>query len=246
MQELQKLPDLRGLKIPGAEAHISRNSLLLQRLLKLLRPAGIRPEQNHHIPILYRPQRTGLLVRHLKALIQCTDFGSNCPGFKAAHRLSAFLLLRKNQIFRVIPGVFRVRSTLIKGSILIIDNPAKLLPHNLLKQRVDSLQNLSAAPEILMQVNPLTIGFFLRIGMVLFHEKLRSCQTEFINALLDISYHEAVISSVLFSGNCRQKIFLHQITVLVFINQNLVKALPVLLCRPGRNNLPVFSGKQNL
>ena len=55
MQELQKLPDLRGFKIPGAEAHISRNSLLLQRLLKLLRPAGIRPEQNHHIPVQYRP-----------------------------------------------------------------------------------------------------------------------------------------------------------------------------------------------
>ena len=215
----------------------------MQRLLELLCPAGIRPEQNHHIPVLYRPQRPGLLIRHLKILVQCTDFGSNRSRFKAAHRLAAFFLLRKKQVFRLVPVIFRIGSPLIKGSILIIDNPAKLLPHNLLKQRIDSLQNLSAAPEILMQVDPLAIRFFLRIGMVLFHEKLRSCQTELINTLLDISYHEAVIASVLFSGNRRQKVFLHQITVLVFINQDLVKALPVLLCRLGRNNFSVFFDK---
>ena len=38
-------------------------------------------------------------------------------------------------------------------------------------------------------------------GMVLFHEKLRSCQTEFINALLDISYHEPVKCVLFLSGN---------------------------------------------
>ena len=171
----------------------------MQCLLKLLCPAGVRPEQNYHVPVLYRTQRTGLLIRHLEIPVQCTDFGSNRPCFKAAHRLAAFFLLRKNQVFRLIPVIFRIGSALIKCGILIIDNPAKLLPHNLLKQGVDSFQNLSAASEILMQINPLAVGFFLCIGMVLFHEKLRSCQTELINALLDISYHEAVVSSVRFS-----------------------------------------------
>ena len=79
-----------------------------------------------------------------------------------------------------------------------------------------------------MQVNPLAAGFFLRIGMVLFHEKLRSCQTEFINALLDISYHETVKCALFLPGNTLKEQLLNQIAVLILIDQDLGKKLPVL------------------
>ena len=82
--------------------------------------------------------------------------------------------------------------------------------------------------------------------MVLFQKQLRSSKTEFVNALLHISYHKNIILSEPFPGHCLQKRFLHQIAVLIFIYQNLFKLTAQFVCCLCIDHPAFFPANQNL
>ena len=84
------------------------------------------------------------------------------------------------------------------------------------------------------------------IGVIFLQKQLRSCQTKLIDTLLHISYHETVEFSFLFTGHCQKQIFLYQIAVLIFINQNFMKILPVLLSHSTGSDFAVFPAKQDI
>ena len=98
-----------------------------------------------------------------------------------------------------------------------------------------------------MQINSLSHRVIIRITGVFFDKKLRSCQSELINALLDISYHEPVKCVLFLSGNTFKEQLLDQIAVLVLVDQDLGKKLPVLPgSRCGSKASILLSLKQDL
>ena len=94
------------------------------------------------------------------------------------------------------------------------------------------MKNRIPAAEVLLKLDHLTWTFLPCIGGIFFHKKLRSCQTEPVDALLHVSYHKHVWMADPLSGNAADQRFLHQIAVLVLIHQNLlVLAAQFLCCR---------------
>ena len=65
--------------------------------------------------------------------------------------------------------------------------------HNLIKNLVDAVYYLRPATEVFMQVDFLLAAFLTRIRLVLFHKQFRPCQTEAVDALLDVSDHKQVM-----------------------------------------------------
>ena len=86
---------------------------------------------------------------------------------------------------------------------------SQVFPHYLSENKVYTLQNLFPAPEIFVQVNSLLLCFFCGITFIFFHEKLRPCQTETIDTLLYISYHEDIFLLVDPPGYCCCQKLLH-------------------------------------
>ena len=82
--------------------------------------------------------------------------------------------------------------------------------------------------------------------MIFFQKQLRPCQAEFVNTLLYIPHHEPVKLPFLFPGHRLQQIFLYQIAVLILVDENFRKMLPVLQCHTAGNHLPLLSGQQNV
>ena len=77
--------------------------------------------------------------------------------------------------------------------------------------------------------------------MVFLHEQFGSRQPELIDALLDIADHEAVEAPLRFPGDRLQQEFLYQIAVLIFVNEDFFKVLPVFLGDPARpDGIPIL------
>ena len=79
-----------------------------------------------------------------------------------------------------------------------------------------------------MQVDTLRGALFQRIGIVFFHEKFRSCETEPVNTLLYIPDHENIIFPTLLSGNGAKQCLLHFVAVLILVDHDLLKGIPEL------------------
>ena len=60
------------------------------------------------------------------------------------------------------------------------------------------------------------------IGFIFLYEKLRLCQAEFINTLLNVAHHKYVGRPEPLSGNTADQRLLYLIAVLIFIHQNLL------------------------
>ncbi len=81
---------------------------------------------------------------------------------------------------------------------------------------------------------------FLPVGRIFLQKKLRPRQTEFIDALLHIPYHESIVSALFLTGNTGQDIFLHKIAVLVLINQDLMEMAAVFQSSFSRRTFSLF------
>ena len=77
-----------------------------------------------------------------------------------------------------------------------------------------------------MQIDTLCGTLFQRIGIVFFHEKFRSCETEPVNTLLYIPDHENIIFPTLLSGNGAKQCLLHFVAVLILVDHDLFKSIP--------------------
>ena len=90
----------------------------------------------------------------------------------------------------------QVRCTAIERRILIVCHPAKVRIHNFIEDIITVIHHLLTASEILMKIDSLLHTVIDIKPSVLFHEKLRSRQTEPINTLLDITDHKHVVSAI--------------------------------------------------
>ena len=73
--------------------------------------------------------------------------------------------------------------------------------YNAVKNVIDRGQHLRAAPEVFVKLDLLVRPLLFFIGLIFLHKKLRSRQTEFIDALLHITYHETVVTTLFFPGD---------------------------------------------
>ena len=92
-----------------------------------------------------------------------------------------------------------------------------------------------------MKVDSLLFSFLRCVGLIFFHEKLRSCKTETVNALFYVSHHENIFSLVYPPGNKVCEKLLHKIAVLILVHENLVvffRKLPC--CLAWRKGIPFF------
>ena len=140
-------------------------------------------------------------------------------------------MVRRHALFFFL---YRINRPWIKRRFLIVFHAAKGFSHDPRKNKVHAIQHFCPAAEIPMKIDPSSFRSFLPILPVLFHKDFRPCQTEFIDALLHIPYHKPVKLSLFFPGNTFQQHLLHQIAVLVFIDQDLFKIIPVIQRRTAR------------
>ena len=91
-----------------------------------------------------------------------------------------------------------------------------------------------------MQVDPLLHTVCETVCLVFLHEKFRSGKTKAVNTLLYIPYHEDIVSALRHSGHAGQDGLLHQVTVLIFINHDLLKPVLIFSCGRRRDQFPVF------
>ena len=74
-----------------------------------------------------------------------------------------------------------------------------------------------------MQFYLLVEAFFRCIAVIFFQKQLRAGQTELINALLHIPHHKNIGTAEPLPGNTVNQGLLHQVAVLVFVNEYLVE-----------------------
>ena len=97
-----------------------------------------------------------------------------------------------------------------------------------------------------MEVNAHGVFSRLPVSLVLFQKQLRPCQPEFINALLHVAHHKAVKTAFRFPADTGQQILLHQIAVLILVNQNLMKTAPVSKSGFRRHIISLFLTQKHL
>ena len=132
---------------------------------------------------------------------------------------------------KVLTGIYRA---LFQGRVFRVVNTADLPAHDPPEQGIDGIQDLPAAAEVLVQLDPLQLRVVRPVAVVFFHEDLGPGQAEAVDALLDIPDHKAVVFSVLLAGYDLQEELLHLIAVLIFVDQDLGVVAPQGLCRaPG-------------
>jgi len=85
-----------------------------------------------------------------------------------------------------------------------------------------------------VQIDTLRTAFLQRVGIVFFHKKLRSRQTEAVDTLLDVPHHEQVVRSALLSRDRPKKRLLHMIAVLILVDHDLLVHVAELLRRSAR------------
>ena len=134
----------------------------------------------------------------------------------------------------------------MQGRILIVDNASHFPPHNPCKNRIYTVKHLPAASEILMEINPHGMISRLSVSLMLFQKQLRPCQPEFINTLLHIPHHKTIVPALRFPADAGEQILLHQIAVLILVNQDLMKTAPVVKRRLRRHITALFLPHKNL
>ena len=119
----------------------------------------------------------------------------------ALFALSLFRLADQ-QSFTAVRRILRSRigCPWIQCCLVIVSDTANLPAHDTGKYIVYRIHHLYAASEIFRQVDSAQISCLL-IGVVFFQKQFRSRQTEFVDALLHIAYHEAVVMSLSFPGD---------------------------------------------
>ena len=152
----------------------------------------------------------------------------------------------RRRVFR-----FRKSRARLKSCIRIILHAAEITSHDLFKYRVDTVQHTSAASEVTMQVNSAVLRRIRPlITIQLLHKDFRSGKPEPVNALLHISYHEAVGLRLFILRNCFKNQLLDHIAVLVLIDQDLCKKVSVFKRRLRRHSffrgLPRFMLHQDI
>ena len=115
----------------------------------------------------------------------------------------------------------------MQGRLLIVRNAAQFLSHNPRKDSVHTVNDFPSAPEILMQVYPSGVFCAAPVNLLFFQKQLRPCQTEFINALLHIPHHKAVVPSLGLPADAGKQILLHQIAVLILVYHNFMEPASV-------------------
>ena len=143
--------------------------------------------------------------------------------------------------------------TRIQGFIRPVGDAPDLPPHDLPEDQIHGLKHLSSGAEVLMQIDSQPAGllrlpnclflntflsfrtvFLFPIAFILFHENTGIGHPEPVDALLDISHHEAVVHAPALPGYARQKQLLDLIGILVLVDGDLLKVvlvLPRCLCR---------------
>ncbi len=176
-QKMQQLLYLTRRKVSGSGSHMHRNAFLLQHPLENLIPARCSTQQNDNIPITHPSECTAFLICNLKFPHQLSDLRRYTICLLFLNRdLLAFVGARtdircllpsltgrkKKQFSRIwissfcycILSLRRIHGARMQGSQIVIDDSTHILPHDLCKNRIDGIQHLHPAPEILMKVYP--------------------------------------------------------------------------------------------
>ena len=199
-QKLQQLLYFHCRKISGFRSNIYRNALLLQHFLKFLIPAAVGSQQNYHIPVFRRPFSPACPVCHRKPFPQRLYFTGNGQRFRLfCTQFIIFIRFIHQYQFTDTSVIFRINRARIQCSPVVICNSAHLRTHHPPKHIVHGIHHLYTAAEVLCQIYPLACRSLMFICLILFQKQLRSCQSEFINALLYIPHHKSVKPSVLFT-----------------------------------------------
>ena len=96
-----------------------------------------------------------------------------------------------------------IRSSHIKSRFFIVFHITDLFFHDLSTNKVGRIRNFSTTSKVHTKVNAHFILCIFRIlvGIVFFHKDFRPCKSEFINTLLDITYHKAIKSALILARN---------------------------------------------
>ena len=97
-----------------------------------------------------------------------------------------------------------------------------------------------------MKVNSSIAAFLQIIGLIFFHKQFRSCQTETVNALFYIPYHKQIVDTLRLATDPCQNHLLNQITVLIFVNHNVLIIICQISCCLSTRADSVLTLHQNL
>ncbi len=125
--------------------------------------------------------------------------------------------------------------------LLVIDDAAKRFIHDPPEEVVYPVHDLFFRAVVGRKIDP--AGFRPRlcsIAFVFLQENLRIGTAKAVNALLDIADHEQVRPSVIFSGKRVQDLILNVVDVLVFVDDDLVKAFCKLPGKRRARNVPIL------
>ena len=241
MEIIQHRHHFQRAEISGFRGAVGGNSHIHQHPHKDVRPAGDGPKKHHAVPVAGRPVFPGLLVQHRHPAHHAADFLPHSPGLQLLGRKLRGVVLRLRNIqlcqqhldtLRLLP-LFHGRKGRagIQSRRLVVFHTAQLFPHNLPENKVDPGKHLGAASEIPVQIDPLAGPVLQRVRLVFFHEQLRPGQPEPVDALLHISHHENVVNPPADPGHTGKKRLLHQIAVLVFVDEDFLKPVGKFLGR---------------
>ena len=242
---LQHCLDLAGGKITGTGFDIVRDPLLFKDVPELFIPARAAPQQDDDIAVAAGTLKA-VLSHDRKMADQIPDPAGNSErlflpcaepldlrGDLAGRILGA---AHKDQLCPVQIGIAgrRIGSTRLERDVFPVFDASDLASHEPEEHVIDAVKDFTAASEIAVEVDPLLLRVHGKILRELGHKDLGSCKTEFIDGLLYVADHKAVVDLFILGGDDPQKEFLHFIAVLVFIDQDLVKILPVSHSSPAR------------
>ena len=77
--------------------------------------------------------------------------------------------------------------------LLIVINSSQIPVHDFLKYIIHTPKDLFPAAKILVKINLQGVPSVRLVSPIFFCKKLRACQPEAVDALLNISYHEPVM-----------------------------------------------------
>ena len=228
--------DLVGVEIATAQHSAAGDPLFLQHILIHIRPAIHGTHENDHIRIADRPQLSGLLIRHLQLPHQCPDPVCTDFRFQLSRRPAILPCIRpviQKQYLRLLLLSGRIDRSRVERRCVIIGNGPQIRLHQLPEQEVYTFQHLLPASEILLQINAKAAFLPRTIPVILLNEQLRPCQPEAVDTLLHIPHHKQVVQPSAFPGNAVQQNLLHQVAVLIFINEDLPVTGGIGPCRIG-------------
>ena len=175
--------NFQSFKIPICRFSQNRYSLILQNSCNSIGPPCRASCQDYNILIAYRSQHSRFFIYNLlifhqlsDSLCDQTDFQLFCRLASASHRKPGILFLTfciQKKDFCLILFGFRVRSSHIKCSILIVCDPSKLFGHDLSENEVYRIQHFCPASEIFVQIDSPVSSVRQTVGIEFFHEKLR-------------------------------------------------------------------------